>query len=442
MQSTVTRKNAYTLTINLKESGVEFQKARKQVLEEIRAKGKVKGFKQGSDIPESVIVREYGEEMITQQALDHVVNHLYPKVLKKENIIPVAPGNITEVKGTDPIELTLEVEVFPEIEIDEKKLDKIKVKRTPVKVEASEVEAELADMKKRFTHFHEAGSHTDDGADTSHTTVEKGDRVTITAQGFDKKDGEAIKETYVPSYPLVIGSGNFIPGFEEELIGAKVGDEVGFNITFPADYHSEEFKSRKVYFVANVEKLEKPHTPEFNEEFIEKLRGEKTDIEGLKKILESEIKNRKENETRNKDEDTLMKEILAVSTFEVGPSLIANEVDQIFREHSANLEQQGLSIKMYLEHIKKSEEAYKDEVVKPEAERRLKAELILRKIREMKGTEATEDEVMAEVEKVIAQYGSAEVVERLRAKLVPGDAYYEDIKNRVTYRKVVDGFWA
>lgn len=442
MQSTVTRKNAYTLTITLKESGAELQKARKHVLDDIRAKGKVKGFKQGSDIPESVIVREYGEEMITQQALDHVVNHLYPKVLKKENIIPVAPGNITEVKSTDPIELTLEVEVFPEIEIDEKKLDKIKVKRTSVTVESSEVEGELADMKKRFTHFHEAGSHSDDGADTSHTQVESGDRVTITAQGYDKKGGEAIKETHVPSYPLVIGSGNFIPGFEEELIGAKVGDEVGFNITFPADYHSEEFKSRKVYFVANIEKLEKPHTPEFTPEFIEKLRGEKTDLEGLKKILENEIKNRKENETRNKDEDTLMKEILAVATFEVGPSLIANETEQIFREHSANLEQQGLSIKMYLEHIKKDESTYKDEVVKPEAERRLKAELLLRKIREMKGTEATEEEVKVEVEKVIAQYSSAEVVERLRAKLVPGDTYYEDIKNRVAYRKVVDAFWA
>ena len=442
MQSTVTRKNAYTLTITLKESGAELQKARKHVLDDIRAKGKVKGFKQGSDIPESVIVREYGEEMITQQALDHVVNHLYPKVLKKENIIPVAPGNITEVKSTDPIELTLEVEVFPEIEIDEKKLDKIKVKRTSVTVESSEVEGELADMKKRFTHFHEAGSHSDDGADTSHTQVESGDRVTITAQGYDKKGGEAIKETHVPSYPLVIGSGNFIPGFEEELIGAKVGDEVGFNITFPADYHSEDFKSRKVYFVANIEKLEKPHTPEFTPEFIEKLRGEKTDLEGLKKILENEIKNRKENETRNKDEDALMKEILAVATFEVGPSLIANETEQIFREHSANLEQQGLSIKMYLEHIKKDESTYKDEVVKPEAERRLKAELLLRKIREMKGTEATEEEVKVEVEKVIAQYSSAEVVERLRAKLVPGDTYYEDIKNRVAYRKVVDAFWA
>jgi len=137
-----------------------------------------------------------------------------------------------------------------------------------------------------------------------------------------------------------------------------------------------------------------------------------------------------------------MKSILEISEIEVGPALVQNEVDQIFREHASNLEQQGLNIKMYLEHLKKSEEGYKDEVVKPEAERRLKAELILRKIREIQGIEATEAEVNAEIEKVIAAYQSEDVVKRLREKLVPGDAYYEDIKMRVTYRKVVDGFWA
>lgn len=442
MQSTVTRKNSHTLSINIKESGVELEKAKKHVLEEIRTKGKVKGFKQGSAIPDHVIIREYGEAAIEQQALDHVIGKIYPKVLKKENIIPVAPGNVTEVKSTSPIDITLDVEVFPEIEVDEKKLSKIKVKRTPVTVDASEVDTEIDAIKKRFTHFHEAGSHTDDGADTSHTAVENGDRTTITAQGYDKKWGDAIQETYVPSYPLVIGSGSFIPGFEEKLIGAKVGEEVAFDITFPKDYHSDDFKGRKVHFVANIEKLEKPHTPEFTPEFIEKLRGTQTDMAGFRDILEKEILARKESETRNKDEDTLMKEMLEVASFEVGPELLSNEIEQIFREHSANLEQQGLSIKMYLEHIKKSEESYKSDVVKPEAERRLKAELLLRKIREIKGTEATPEEVQAEVEKVIAGYGSAEVVERLRAKLVPGDTYYEDIKNRVTYRKVVDGFWA
>lgn len=442
MQSVVTRKNSYTLSINIKESGVELEKARKHIIEDIRTNGKVKGFKQWSAIPEAVIIREYGEDIIRERALDRVMTHIYPKILKKENIVPVAAGNIIEVKSTDPIELTLEVEVFPEIEVDEKKLDKIRVKRTPVSVDEKDVDTEIAAIKTRFTHFHEAGSHSEDGADTSQEKIETGDRVTVTAQGYDKKWGEAIKETYVPSYPLVIGSGSFIPGFEEELVGAKVGNEVGFNITFPAEYHSEEFKSRKVYFVANIEKVEKPHTPEFTPEFIKDLRGVETDMAWFRDIIRSEIMTKKEAETRNKDEDTLMKEMLEVATFEVGPTLLSNEIDQIFREHASNLEQQGLDIKGYLEHIKKSETEYKDTIVKPEATRRVKAELLLRKIKELKGTDATPEEVTVEVDKVIAQYGSAEVVERLKAKLVPGDTYYEDIKNRVIYRKVVDTFWA
>jgi trigger factor len=441
MQSTVTRKNSYTLSILIKESGVELEKAKKHVIDDIRTKGKVKGFKQGSNIPDNVIIREYGEAMIEQQALDVIIGKIYPKILKKENIIPVAPGNITEVKSTDPIELTLEVEVFPEITIDEKKMNSIKVKKTPVSITNEEIELELAEIKKRFTHFHEAGHHTDDGADTSNLSIENGDRATISAQGYDKKGGEAIGETRVPNYPLVIGSASFIPGFEEHLIGAKVGDEVAFDITFPKDYHSDDFKGRKVHFIANIEKIEKPHTPEFDEDFIEKLRGKRTNIEWLKEILKQEITTKKENEARAKDEDDLMKKMLEVASFEVGPELVKNEVEQVYREHAGSLEQQGYNMKMYLDHVKKSEEMYKDEIVKPEAERRLKAELLLRKIREMKWTEPTEQEVKEEVEKVIAQYGSAEVVERLRAKLIPGDTYYEDIKNRLAYRKVVDEFF-
>ena len=173
MQSTVTRKNSYTLSINIKETGVELEKAKKHVIEEIRTKGKVKGFKQGSNIPDHVIIREYGESVIEQQALDAVVGKIYPKVLKKENIIPVATGQITEVKSTDPIELTLEVEVFPEIEIDEKKLGKIKIKKTSAEVTDADVDVEIEGIKARFTHFHEAGEHTDDGADTSHLSIEK-----------------------------------------------------------------------------------------------------------------------------------------------------------------------------------------------------------------------------------------------------------------------------
>ena len=440
MQTIVTKKSPFLLSIEVKESGAEFEKAQKLAIEDFRKNGKINGFKPGT-APDNVIIKQFGQSAIDQHAVDIIIDKIYPKILKKENIIPVAPGNITELKSTNPLEFVIEVEIFPEVTIDEKKLDAIKVKKTNFKVMKKEIDEEIEAIKRRFTHYHEAGVHADDGADTSHTAIENGDRATVTAQGYDKKGGDAIPETAVPSYPLVIGSGNFIPGFEEKLIGAKAGDEVAFDITFPADYHSEEFKGRKVHFVVNVEKVEKPHTPEFTEDFIEKLRGVKTDLEGFKEIIKKEISARKETENRRKDEDTLMKKMLEAATIEVGPALVANEVNQIFAEHSENLAQQGLNMKQYLEHIKMDEEAYKETVVKPEAERRLKAELLLRKIREIRKVEATEAEIKEELEKIIAQYQNAEVVARLREKLVPGDMYYEDIKNRLAYRKTVDMFW-
>lgn len=440
MQTTVTKKSPFLLSIEVKESGAEFEKAQKLAIEDFRKNGKINGFKPGT-APDNVIIKQFGQSAIDQHAVDIIIDKIYPKILKKENIIPVAPGNITELKSTNPLEFVIEVEIFPEVTIDEKKLDAIKVKKTNFKVMKKEIDEEIEAIKRRFTHYHEAGVHADDGADTSHTAIENGDRATVTAQGYDKKGGDAIPETAVPSYPLVIGSGNFIPGFEEKLIGAKAGDEVAFDITFPADYHSEEFKGRKVHFVVNVEKVEKPHAPEFTEDFIEKLRGVKTNLEGFKEIIKKEISARKETENRRKDEDTLMKKMLEAATIEVGPALVANEVNQVFAEHSENLAQQGLNMKQYLEHIKMDEEAYKETVVKPEAERRLKAELLLRKIREIRKVEATEAEIKEELEKIIAQYQNAEVVARLREKLVPGDMYYEDIKNRLAYRKTVDMFW-
>ncbi len=215
-----------------------------------------------------------------------------------------------------------------------------------------------------------------------------------------------------------------------------------FEITFPADYHSEEFKSRKVFFMTTVFRIEKAHKPEWTPEFIEKLRGVKTDFIGFKDVLRKEILAEKEYQARAKDEHNLLTELLAITELEVGPSLIQSEIDRVFSEQKNNIESQGYTMKDYLAHVKKDENQYKEEVVRPEAIRRAKAELILKKVREILGIEATEDEVKAEVAKVIEAYSSDKVVDRLREKLVPGDSYYEDIKNRVTYRKVVDSFFA
>ena len=284
--------------------------------------------------------------------------------------------------------------------------------------------------------------HSEDGFDASSVAVASGDRVTIDTQGFDKQGGTAIPETKVAAFPLVIGSGSFIPGFEEKMLGKKVGEVVEFDITFPVDYHSEEFKSRKVFFMTTIFKIEKAHKPEWTPEFIEKLRGVKTDFEGFKDVLRKEIQSEKEDQARAKDEHNLLTELMAITELEVGPSLIESEIERVFSEQKSNIESQGYTMKDYLSHAKQDETQYKETIVKPEAIRRAKAELILKKVREILNIEATEEEVKEEVVKVIAAYSSEKVVERLKEKLVPGDDYYEDIKNRVTYRKVVDTFFA
>lgn len=441
MQTSSKKINAYMVELTIKENTKEVEKAREEAIDLIRKNANIKGFRKGAHIPEDVIIKEYGEDMIRERAVNMLLDKIYQKALQKEGIVPVSAGAVKEVKSESPLEVVLEVEILPTPLIDEKKMKKIKVKKTAVKVEEDEVTSTIAEIEKRFTHYHDAGAHAEDGFDASAVAIEKGDRVTIDTQGFEKKDASAIPETKVAAFPLVIGSGSFIPGFEDKMIGKKVGEVVEFDITFPADYHAPEFKNRKVFFMTTIFRIEKAHKPTWDEDFIEKLRGVRTDFEGFKELLRKEIQGEKEYQARAKDEHNLLTELMKITELEVGPSLIESEVARVWDEQKHNIESQGYKMSDYLAHAKKDEGMYKEEVVKPEAIRRVKAELILKQVREMLGIESDETEVQAEVEKVISQYSNQDVITRLRAKLIPGDAYYEDIKNRVTYRKVVDSFF-
>lgn len=443
MNTNVVKKNGYLLEVTVTSAKSEYDKARKAALDEIRKSAKIKGFRAGSDIPEAIIVKEYGEAAIAQKTVDTFIDQNYTKILSKSSIVPVAPGNITAVKSINPIELTLEIETLPEVTIDEKKLKTIKVKKTDSSVTDTDVELAVKEIEKRFTHFHPAGEKTADGFESEeHAAIATGDRVTLDTQGFDKQGGADIPETKVKAFPLVIGSGQFIPGFEEKLVGHKVGDVVEFEITFPKDYHSPAFQGRKVFFVTTVFSLEKPHAPAWTEDFIEKLRGVKTDMAGFREILKKEILEEREYQARSKDEEGLLAQLREISTLEIGPGLLGAEIDRVYSEHAENIQGQGFSIKDYLGHLKQSEEEYKEQVLSEEARKRVSAELILKTLRDLKKIEPNEEEVSSEVEKIIARYTSEKVREQLRTKLVPGDGYYEDIKNRLAYRKVVDSFFA
>lgn len=439
MQITSQKTNAYTVEVIVKDSAKAFEKAREEAIAEISQNVSFKGFRKGN-VPKEVVVREHGEVRITEHAVNSYLDKQYHKILEKTGALPVAPGTVKNIKSVEPLEIVLELEVLPEAKVDEKKLAKISVPKTSVDATDADAEKAFAEIEKRFTHFHDAGSHGDDGFDASSLVIEKGDRVTLDTQGFEKQGGEEIMETKVKAFPLVIGSGQFIPGFEDQLVGHKVGEVVEFEITFPKDYHADAFKGRKVFFVTTVFKLEKPHAPEWTEEFIERLRGVKTDVKGLKAILKNEILAEREREARMKDEAALLAKLQEITELELGGGLVEREIETIWREQKGNMESQGFTAKDYLSHVGKDEETYKKDVLEPEARRRLSAELILKAIRDMKKVEASEEEIKIEVNTIIAAYSSEQVKERLKAKLVEGDTYYEDIKNRLAYRKVVDLF--
>jgi trigger factor len=439
MQITSKKIKPYAVEIVVKDSAKAFEKAREDALADIAERATFKGFRKGM-VPKEAILKEYGEAGVTERAVSLYLDKNYHKILEKTGIVPVSAGEIRSVKSVEPLELVLEVEILPDVEIDEKKMAKISIPKTSVAVTEEDGEKAFFEIEKRFTHFHDAGAASTDGFDASNAVIEKGDRVTIDTQGFEKRGGEEIVETKVKAFSLVIGSGQFIPGFEDQLVGHKVGEVVEFDITFPKDYHADAFKNRKVFFMTTVFKLEKPHKPEWTPEFIERLRGVSTDVAGLKEILKKEILAEREREARMKDEAALLEKLLEITKLEFGAGLVARETDIIWNEQKNNLESQGYAMKDYLSHAKKDEESYRKETIEPEARRRLSAELILKRIREIKKIEASEDEVKIEVNSIIASYSSEEVRGRLIAKLVPGDTYYEDIKNRLAYRKVVDSF--
>lgn len=441
MKTTLNKLPKCIYEVTIEDSAAEYEKCRKVAMAKISKEVQIKGFRKGAAIPEALVIKEVGEATIADETLDAYLKKNYAKILDETKLVPVAPGNVTNIISYDPLKLTLQIEVLPEVTLDEKKIEKIKIKKTEVTADPKETEDAIAEIEKRFTHFHDSEGHHADGFEVSNAAIENGDRVTLNTQGFEKKGGEAIAETKVQEFPLVIGSGQFIPGFEEKLVGHKIGDVVEFDITFPKDYHSEAFKGRKVHFVTDLVKLEKPHRPQWTPEFIEQLRGVKTDMAGFKDIISKEILGEKERRAREDDEKKLLEALEEHATYEVGDALLGREIETVWQEQKQNLEGQGYNMKMYLDHLKKDEASYKAEIIAPEAKRRVSAELILRKLREVKNVEASTEEIQMEINGIIAQYQNPEVIARLKAKLVPGDTYFEDIRVRLAYRKVVDGFF-
>ncbi|MDD2870555.1 MAG: trigger factor [Candidatus Gracilibacteria bacterium] len=405
-------------------------KYRSLALKHLEKNADIKGFRKGAKIPEGVLVRKFGEEYVGRLTIDFAIDAIYRESLRSEGVVPVAQGEIKEIISESPLKLKIHIEVLPNVEIDPKYKD-IKLKKQMIEVSDDEVKKALEDIETRFTKFEEV-------SDAGYKS-QMGDRVTINTQGYENE--KELDNTNMLEYPIVLGSNILVPGFEEQIVGAKTGDKLEFPVDFPADYHNAEFASKKTIFKVEVTKIEKAVKPEFTEEFIEQLRGKKLDLEGFKELVKEEIRDTKESNARMDEESRLMEELMKISKLEIGEKLLQHNIEKVFNEIKENITKDGLRVADYLESLKMDEETYKEKNVKPVAEKRLQGELILHKLDELEPVEITEEEMNKEVQNILARFGSADVLSRLKELYMPNSKYYEELKQRIRYRKLIDTFF-
>ncbi len=430
MKSSIKKLEKSIVELTIEESKENIAKYRKKVLNDIRKNADIKGFRKGSNIPDEVIMKNYSEERISALMVDEALNKLYGEALRENNILPIAQWEIKEIKSQDPLIVVMHIEVFPEIEIDTK-YKKVKLPKTKIEVSDTEIEQTLSEIQKKFTRFEEAK----DGYLTK-----MWDKLYINTQGFDTKWNK-LENTNMENYPLVLWSKILVPWFEEGLIGKKAGEKVDLDITFPKDYHNEDFKGKKTKFEVEILKIESSLVPEFTPKFIKDLRGKDLDLSWFKALIKEELMETKEMNARMWDENKLIDELLKFSKIDFGDSLLKNQVLKVYEEIKENITQSWAKVADYIWSLGLSEEDYIESNVKPIAIKRLQAELILHKLGELEKTEVSEDELNTEIEKIIARFGSNEVVARLKELYVPWTKYYEELKQRITYRKLIDSFF-
>lgn len=427
----ITRKNLPKSIVELtvEDSAENIAKSRKKAIEFLSKNAEVKWFRKWAKIPEDVIIRQFWEEHINARTIDYAIEDLYRESLKKEKLIPVAQWQITEIVSESPLIIKIQVEILPEVEINDE-YKKISLKKRKVEVTEQEVENALNDIQTRFTKFTEADNK---------AKVEAWDKVTIDTDGYD--GDKLLENTSMKDYPLIIGSNVLVPWFEEQLIWAKVWDNLDLDITFPKDYHNKDFASKKTIFKTSVKKIEKSIKPEFTPEFIEQLRGKKLDLAGFKELIKSEIRETKEANARVEEEQELIEELLKVAKLEIWDSLLNNQIEKVFEEIRQNMWNDGIKISDYLESLKLSDEQYKEKHVKPVALKRLQWELIVHKLDEIEKLELSDEEINSEIEKILARFWNEDVLKRLKELYIPWSKHYEELKQRIRYRKLIDNFF-
>ena len=380
---------------NLKEvvikiEGKEWEDALDKAFKKANLKAKIDGFRPGK-APKAVYLKHYGIESLFMEASNYCVESAYNKMIEANKKLEIVAQPVLDIKSIDEkyIEYVFTLTLRPEVKLG--KYTSLNVKKEKVTVSKKEIDEAVHHMQE---HYKE--NVVKDGP------IKNGDVAIIDFEGF--KDGVAFEGGKGENYSLEIGSNTFIPGFEEQLIGMKAGEEKEINVTFPENYHSKDLKGQSATFKVKIEEVKEVKIPELDKDFFDDLGMEGIDSkEKLEKQVKENIKASKEKQNEDKYTEDLLEEISKNTEIDVPETMINDEEERMVDHFAEHVQMQGISLEQFFKYTNSNREALKAQY-KEEAVKRIKYRLILEEIIKKEKIKVTDSEIEEKIEDLAKKY--------------------------------------
>lgn len=410
-------KNMAKLTIEV--SAEDLEKAIEKVYQKQKKQISIPGFRKGK-VPRMMVEKMYGKEVFYEDAANDLIPDAYDKAVDEceEDIVSSPKIEVTQIESGKPFVFTATVALKPEVKLG--KYKGVKIDKIDAEVTEDDVMAEIEKEREKSAR----------NITVEDRPVKDGDMTTLDFEGF--VDGVAFEGGKGENYPLTIGSGAFIPGFEEQLVGAEIGKEVEVKVTFPEDYQAENLKGKDAVFKCTIKEIKEKELPELDDEFASEVSEFETLAE-YKEDVKKNLTEKKEKDAKNAREDAAIKAAVEVSEMEIPDAMLETQQRQMVDEFAQRITMQGLSMEQYFQFTGTNYQQMVEQV-KPQAEERIKSRLVLEAIAKAENIEATEEDY----EKELGTMAEVYQMELDKVKELMGEREKKNIMQDLAVRKAAE----
>ena len=410
-------KNLVKLTFEI--SREELEKGIKYAYEKNAKKISIPGFRKGK-VPKSMIEKYYGEEVFYDDAINYVLPDLYDAAVKEAGLDVVARPeiDIEEIKKDAPIVVNALVTTKPEVKLG--KYKGIKVDKVEYNVTEEDIDKEIEAARARNARI----------ITVEDRAVENGDIAVIDFEGF--ADGVAFPGGKGENYELEIGSGSFIPGFEEQLIGKEKDADVEVNVKFPEEYHAEELAGKDAMFKVKIHEIKAKELPELDDDFASEVSEFET-LKDYKNSIKERLEKNAEERAKREMENAIVEKVVESSSMEIPAAMIENQIDRMVNDFATRLSYQGMNMDMYLKYTGSTMESFR-EGFKEQAEKQVKTTLVVEEIAKAEGIEANQEEIDEKIAEMGKMYNMEN--DKIKELLRPEDI--EGIAQEIAFVKAIE----